>query len=636
MTVAGAKAVPNNAKRQVSVKRFSAPNYNNSDPLDISDDEDIGLYESYDYSNQHPDSYNMDMIEDGLLHSEETDGSSSDIIKDEKKSSLVVMKVEKRRHSSIDSQVSVNLRKKKDSIVTTENNDHECLQFTERQISTSGLPESVVRYSVSNEPENPLDLKADQTCENNAFEQEKQIGSVPVLVQNHCDVLNDNTITNPPLTNSETTIMSNLDIYELVSGDSSSSAAVYDDDFIPVTTCTENENTDAPPLYEDAVEMESSHVVGPFYDDNFVSDTTSSENKSIDIDILPLYEDAEDNSRSESPRGHSKALKTTAAVSAVTAENDQLYDDSKLIENQVCDINDLGVYEDYELNKLPPAPPPPVGHSLNAIFNNNDSKQAVPAHSQTEKHKPPANWTPEIDFRKDSSYLLDQNERVMINKSESDGCLTEQNDSESNDQTQNNHVNTARLLDLSLEPEKVRSGSKIDIFDTPSITNSPEKYFLDMKDFPSEIVDCTDSDASPVIDDDNSITIIKNDTNTRTSNVLAPISIFNAYEMHPTNNSSENKTNEPICVVNQTLTFEANWDQTNHTCQKEPIKTGEYIDLLDDKNHMLATDDNLLSSAVKSPEITENGDVQMEMFTDDEFNLYDTPPPNYPPPELKW
>ena len=708
-------------KRKDSMKKYMTPNYNNTNPLDLTDDDDINLYESYDHSEQNLSSYCLEMIEDGLTHSEDSDASNNHIQDDKKR-------------SSSDNEASVQLRKKRDP----ENEEHDGLKFTERQISTSGLPETIVQYTINQQTaECPLNIIDSRAYENNASHNDKEkdssmvtglhISGIPdndmktshsiadkekrgliALPEHENDsqtqsiaVYDDNFIPDSVcleidknstfLTNSKNTALENQSTQESGNTKSSLPTAIYDDAFIPVTNYDENGNIDAPPLYKDTVDCPL--VTGEVYDDSLVSFDSSSIKDSADS--LPLYEDTDENAKltlglSVNATGNPN---TNVTATVATQENGPIYKGGEVVSNGETNINDLDVYEDYDMGKLPPYTPPPISKELNTILaqpnlgsnatgNSNTNVTASVASQETgpvykssevvsngdtniddldvyedyDMGKLPPSTPPHInkelntilgqpnfgsslkddknstdlvfdlDIRNDLTSTGHHPQMVLTSTSESLGT--------SNVQPQNMNVNTLRLLDLSLEPEKVRSGSKIDIFDEPSMKDSPEKYFVDMKDFTSEIVDNINKDISPVIDEEKSFTIINDSNITSTDNTTDTLTI-NSFASKV---DSEHKTARNNNAVKQAQNIDTVWDQTVQIDHNIAGKTVNCVDLLDVKNSDLLTYDNLAGF-----EVTKNMDGQQttkavngDNFSDNESEIYDTPPPNFPPPQLQW
>ena len=634
-------------KRQDSMKKYMTPNYNNTNPLDLTDDDDINLYESYDHSEQNLSSYCLEMIEDGLSHSEDSDASNNHI-------------QDYKRRSSSGNESPVQLRKKRDP----ENNEHDGLKFTERQISTSGLPETIVQYSINQQTaECPLNIIDRETYENNTSHADNEIDSTMVPGLHISDIPDNDMKTSHPkedkekrdlitlpehendsqtqsiavydddfipdsvcleidknstfLTNSENRALENQSTQEFGNTNVSLSTAIYDDAFIPVTNYDENGNIDAPPLYEDTVDCPL--VTGEVYDDSLVSFDSPLIKDSGDI--LPLYEDTDENAKltlgiSVNATGNSN---TNVTATVATQENGPVYKGGEVASNGETNINDLDVYEDYDMGKLPTSTPPHINKELNTILGQPNFGSSLT------DDKNSTDLVFDSDFRNDTTSRGHHSQMVLTSTSESLGT--------SNVQPQNMNVNTLRLLDLSLEPEKVRSGSKIDIFDEPSMKDSPEKYFVDMKDFTSEIVDNINKDISPVIDEEKSFTII-NDSNVTSTNTTDTLTI-NSFA---SNFDSEHKTARNNNVVKQTQNLDTVWDrtaQTDHYIAGKPVNC---IDLLDVKNSDLLTYDNLTGL-----EVTKNVDgqektkaVNGDNFSDNESEIYDTPPPNFPPPQLQW
>ena len=622
------------------------PNYNNTSPLDLTDDDDINLYESYDHSEQNLSSYCLEMIEDGLTHSEESDASNNHIQDD-------------KRRSSSNNEESVQLRKKRDP----ENEEHDGLKFTERQISTSGLPETIVQYSINQQTaECPLNIIDSGAYENNASHNDSEFDSTMVPDLHISNFSDDDMKTNHPkadkekigltlpehendsqtqsiavyddefvpdsvcleidknstfLTNSKNTASENQSTHELGNINTSLSTAIYDDAFIPVTNYDENGNIDAPPLYEDTVDCPL--VTGEVYDDSLVSFDSSSIKDSADI--LPLYEDTDENAKltlgiSVNATGSSN---TNATATVSTQDNGPVYKSGEVVSNGETNINDLDVYEDYDMGRLPPSTPPATSKELNIIL----AQSNIGSLLTDDKNS--TDLVFDLDIRNDSTSTGQHSQKVLTSTSESLAT--------SNVQSQNMNVNTLRLLDLSLEPEKVRSGSKIDIFDEPSMKDSPEKYFVDMKDFTSEIVDNINKDISPVIDEEKSFTII-NDSNVTSTNTTDTLTI-NSFA---SNVDSEHETERSKNKVKQTQNFDTVWDQAVQINHNIAGKTMNCVDLLDVKNSDLLTYDNLagfeVTKNVVGQETTKA--VNGENFSDNESEIYDTPPPNFPPPQLQW
>ena len=635
-------------KRQDSMKKYMTPNYNNTNPLDLTDDDDINLYESYDHSEQNLSSYRLEMIEDGLTHSEDSDASNNHIQDD-------------KRRSSSSNESTVQLRKKRD----LENNEHDGLKFTERQISTSGLPETIVQYSINQQTaECPLNIIDSGAYVNNASHNHSEIDS-SMVTGLHISNIPDNDMKTSHLkadkekkdlitlpehendsltqsiavydddfipdsvcleidknstfpTNSKNTSLENQSTQEFGNTNTSLSTAIYDDAFIPVTDYDENGNIDAPQLYEDTVDCPS--VTGDVYDDSLVSFDSSSIKDSVDI--LPLYEDTDENAKltlgiSVNATGNSN---TNVTATVATQENGPIYKGGEVASNGETNINDLDVYEDYDMGKLPPSTPPHINKELNTILGQPNFGSSLT------DDKNSIDLVFDLDTRNDSTSMGHHSQMVLTSTSESLGI--------SNVQPQNMNVNTLRLLDLSLEPEKVRSGSKIDIFDEPSMKDSPEKYFVDMKDFTSEIVDNINKDISPVIDEEKSFTII-NDSNITSTHITTDTLTINAFE---SNVDSEHETERSKNKVKQTKNFDTVWDQTVQIDHNIAGKTVNCVDLLGVKNSDLLTYDNLARF-----EVTKNVDgqettkaVNGDNFSDNESEIYDTPPPNFPPPQLQW
>ena len=620
-------------KRQ-STKKKKPPSYNNSVPLELTSDDDNDLYESYDHSDRTSESYTTDMIDNVLQNSNESEKTGENVTEDERQ-----------RQTSFESETSNKLRLAQGSFIVSDDAHSEGLAFTERQVSHSGLPEVIVEYNANKEPESPLSLTGLQAYENSAFENDTATASASdeQIAQNSEVLLESGN------TQSENEPANKLPVYEFATEPPPLGGALYDDNFVPGTNITDNDALDNLALYEDAEGNPQPSAL--LYDDDFIPNTSKLEKETVDI--LPLYDDAKDTTTNQSQPTSSFSVSDVHTVNAngqlaeVLTENGPLYDDGDVNQNEPTDINDLGVYEDseiHEIQKLPPAPPPPIGHSLKypsnfdvlspSIKQPSDDREIIP---EKDAFSVESKNTASLTKSMSSGHISLDNEFVSNNFG------NEQSNFERKTESENSLVISPGLLDFSIKPEnKFRSGSKIDVFDDPGTPNSPESYFLDMNDLPSEIFDNTSSDKSPVTDEEKSISVVKNEKEVLKGTHLVPqTSNINSLNLDVDHTmQTQNATTDMLTKISQ--------DERPVNTEAKRILTSNagQANTADIENRLhLKGDIQSQSAALQSdplPLVQENGALQnisqsleFENFAEDDKDIYDMPPPNFPPPPLQ-
>ena len=671
------KSKAKETKRQNSSVKKKPPSYNNSVPLDLSDSDENDLYESYAHSQTTDNSYTNAMIEEALKDTNDNDTLTEATVQEEIQ-----------RKVSFERQTSNRLRNAQGSFIVSDDAHHEGLAFTERQISNSGLPDIIVQYNANKEAESPLHLQEMQAYENKAFETIDEDATIMQSYENEAfkatdedaaSVDNDkkayifshNAIAEKAQENSEERNKRYTDEID----NPEPGNTLYDDENIPVTK-SENTDIDVLPLYEDAVGNPTPDT--PLYDDNFVPVSTDADKDTVDI--LPIYDCAVEcnetdelvNSTTVDLPVYEFAVETSeinqstgANQTSAVMENSSVYDDGEIKGSEPTNIDDLGLYEDYEISKLPPAPPPPMRHDLEEAFNKSDSAQVDvmilkpdngnrnnnnkmsfgAAENNTLPPEPPKrNGSNQLDNDSNGTIPLKQGNSEEENSVWGDGFTFNFKDSapvsnpvikdkitisnitseqwHNDTDFQNIETKTPTLLDLSLEPErKFRSGSKVDIFDEPSIANSADAYFLDMNDTPSEIVD-----ASPIIGDEKLISISMTSNEPAEAYHLTAPSVFDNSSFGIISNDNYKKT----------ATHAKERNENNRSIATESNSIGNLLDL---SSEQMASNTEQADFIHQS--IQQNGKynpmsdlVQVDSYGNDD-EIYDIPPPNFPPPELK-
>ena len=646
------KSKAKETKRQNSSVKKKPPSYNNTVPLDLSYNDEIDLYESYEHKEATDSSYTNSMIEEALTDTDENTMVNED-----------GFKKETQNHLNFERENSNRLRNAQGSFIVSDDAHHEGLAFTERQISNSGLPEIVVEYNANKEAESPLHWQEMQAYENQAFEtidedatqtEDEKLAQTSV----HVDDTGEATINNQERNEEH--------VHQI--GNSEPDIPLYDDENIP-TKISENSDIDALPLNEDADETTISDA--PFYDDNFVPESITAEKDTVDI--LPIYDCADDNNESQEMVDNTAISLPLYELAVETNVVEHCDNDSTEEQTEPTDIDELGLYEDYEISKLPPAPPPPIRQDLNDTLCTMDTTQGEiltlkpnnvtldNVHVQmsiggAENSLPPEppkrigiyqlqndsnrNILKEPSNRRDRNNVWDNGSAldfydsapgtnpVVNDKVFTPNINSEQQKNDTNMVFQNSETKTPKLLDLSLEPErKFRSGSKVDVFDEPVISQSDD-YFLDMNDAPSEIFD-----ASPVIGDGKLISV---------NTVSNELTEANHLPTPPDNSSfwiNSGSSNGNI-VTETSLRNENDKSITNVTTDAvinaDSVPIGN---LLDFGTEQIAPNSEQTGSSHQL--IQQNGNfdplsdlVQIDDPGDDN-DIYDTPPPNFPPPQLK-
>ena len=650
-------------KRQSSSLKKKPPSYNNSVPLDLSDDDEIGLYESYDHNDAPDSSYTNSMIEEVLT---DTRNKNNTVKEDDLKNETQTQAVFGRENSN-------RLRNAQGSFIVSDDAHHEGLAFTERQISNSGLPEIVVQYNATKEAESPLDLQELQAYENQAFE----------TIEEDSIHTEDEKIAQLPGNNDNASEIRNNDEESNIGHDRKIEIAepeipLYEDEDIPITV-SEIKDEDALPLYEDADENPAPDP--PFYDDNFVPDSTTA--VKVTIDSLPIYDCADEVPETEEIKGNTIDL-PVYELAVETNKNQPTYPNrasnsmpSSTVEHNgnnkkeeqpdPTNLDDLGLYEDYEISKLPLAPPPPIQQGLNDTFHAMDSTQVSilalntdngildRGHNKMPKGEPGNMLPPEPPKRTDlNPQQRDSYDKILLEPSDTNDKNDVLDNSPSfdfngsaiskepanidsvllnsctNKAYQDSQTKTPMLLDLSDEQErKFRSGSKIDVFDEPVISQS-DAYFLDMNEAPSEIID-----TSPVIGDEKLVNINTDSKVAAKANNLSAPSVFDSGSFGNTADASYGNILPHANLRNEKDKHIPNVT-TDPAVNEDSVAIGA---LLDFGTEHTAPNPRQAGASVQPTK--QNGDIQQLSDIvqinriEDDSDIYDIPPPNFPPPELK-
>lgn len=474
----------------------------------------------------------------------------------------------------------------------------------------------------------------------------------------------------PVKKSTDNTKLDNLPLYE----DSAPGIPLYDDNFVPASAGLENGTIEALPVYENAVETKDKL---PLSKQMLVANEGSKEimnPASSGNDVLPIYEYAVDTDNAvPSTRPLLLMNKGSEQPSTALLVNSIPPYNTEIKQKEIINLNDLGDYEDCELSKLPIAPPPPMHGNLNQHTIKNevgladrqlpkmDTKEHLDEQLMTEKAITHETYAPPLPLRHDLKKpgITADNNHVLLkesNKSKnvsdaaefcnnesvsktvggpvlSPGLTFEKLKSENITDLQSDHAKSAKLLDLSLAPEmKFRSGSKVDIFDEPGISSSSDAYFLDMNDLPSEIVENSNSDTSPIVDEEKPINISKTNNEVDRGKLLVPLFDNNMLKLEHSGNNETNVTNS----------YKMN--SMNAECDTKDARSNISGNLLQCSNEQfqpVVPQAGSRSSALHNPKVKKNGDcntlLQFEQVNKeyDDGDLYDIPPPNFPPPELK-
>ena len=648
------KSKAKETKRQNSSVKKKPPNYNNTVPLDLSYDDEIDLYESYEHKEATDSSYTNSMIEEALTDTDENTMVNEDGFKKEMQNPL-----------NFERENSNRLRNAQGSFIVSDDAHHEGLVFTERQISNSGLPEIVVEYNANKEAESPLHLQEMQAYENQAFEtidEDATHTEDEKLTQTSVDVDDTEEV---PIINKERI---EEDVHQI--GNSEPDIPLYDDDNIP-TKISENTDIDALPLYKDANETSISDA--PFYDDNFVPESITAEKDTVDI--LHIYDCANDNNESQEMADNTAISLPLYELAVETNVVEHCDNDSTVEQTEPTDIDELGLYEDYEISKLPPAPPPPIRQDLNDTLRSIDTTQGeiltlkpnkvtldnvhiqmpIGGAENTLPPEPPKrigvyqlqndsnrNILKEPSNSRDRNNVWDNGSTLDFSDSApdtnpvvNDKILTpninsEQWKNDTNAVFQNSQSKTPKLLDLSLEPErKFRSGSKVDVFDEPVISQSDD-YFLDMNDAPSEIFD-----ASPVIGDGKLISVNTVSNELTEANHLPAPAVFDNSSFGINSDSSYGNI-----VTEASLRKENDKSITNVTTDAainaDSVAIGSLLDFGTEQSAPISEQAGLSHQPIQQ---NRNFDPLSDLVQignpGDDSDIYDIPPPNFPPPELR-